>query len=137
VPETTSAAADAAVRAALAQVRDMRANFEDAVRRAGAAGTTTALDVQKVLSDFDALEAEVESASEDEIETLTDKAERLERLRAYVYPPAEVQFEGKTAFADLRQLLRSQRCSVSAKEPSPLLKRRYSNHRRHRRQLSR
>ena len=87
----------------LVSIRDARGLFEDARRRAAAAEYTPKLDVDAVLAEFDALEAAVTDASEEELQTLAANAERLGRLRAYVYPNAELQIEGKTAFADLSQ----------------------------------
>lgn len=96
-------AEEAARGETLASVRDCRANFEDAVRRALAAGAKPALEAAMVIEDFERIEAEVALAPMSELETLEDKAERLERLRAYVYPPEEIVIEGKSAFSDLSQ----------------------------------
>lgn len=87
----------------LVSIRNARGLFEDARRRAAAADYTPRLDVDAVLAEFDTIEAAVTDTSEEELQTLAANAERLGRLRAYVYPAAELQIEGKTAFADLTQ----------------------------------
>jgi len=87
----------------LAEIRTLRASFEDTVRRAEAAGETPILNTDKVLREFSVIEAEVEGATEDDLDMLEDRAERLELLRAYVLPREEIALEGKTAFADLSQ----------------------------------
>lgn len=104
-PPTKSAADkdDPARREALASVRDLRANFEDALKRAAAAGSKPALDVPHVLADFAAVETEIMQTPADELESLLDKAARLERLRAYVYPPEEIVLEGRSVLSDLTQ----------------------------------
>lgn len=88
---------------ALTTVEDHRANFEDAMQRAEATGSTTRLNVDTVRQGFEHLKTAIATAGVDDLETLTDSAERLERLRAYVYPGDEVAIEGRSALADLEQ----------------------------------
>lgn len=84
-------------------IRASRASFEDAVKRAGASGYTTGIDIEATLAEFTSIEVEVADTPAEELETLEDKADRLARLRAYVYPPEEIVFEGRSALADLSQ----------------------------------
>jgi hypothetical protein len=95
---------DAERQDALTTVHEARARFEDAVRRALAAGATSPAGlVEAVHSDFTAIESELRHASPDAFESLTDRADRLSRLRAYVYPREEIDLEGRSLFADLSQ----------------------------------
>jgi len=87
----------------LANIRSLRVGFEEAIKRAEAAREQSALDTREVLKEFSVIETAVADATDDDLEVLEDKAERLERLRAYVVPRAEIALEGKGAFADLSQ----------------------------------
>jgi hypothetical protein len=87
---------DAERQDALTTVHEARARFEDAVRRALAAGATSPAGlVEAVHSDFTAIESELRHASPDAFESLTDRADRLSRLRAYVYPREEIHLAGQ------------------------------------------
>jgi hypothetical protein len=77
----------------LATIRSLRVSFEDAIRRAEAAREQSALDAREVLKEFSVIEDAVASATDDDLEVLEEKAERLERLRAYVVPRAEISRE--------------------------------------------
>ena len=87
----------------LANIRSLRVSFEDAIKRAEAAREQSALDTREVLTEFSVIENAVANATDDDLEVLEEKAERLERLRAYVVPKEEIALEGKNAFADLSQ----------------------------------
>jgi hypothetical protein len=92
-----------ASRESLASVQDMRMNFETSLQRAIAAGSTPLLDTTAVLAQFAKIEHDIHRAPIEDLESLEDRAERLERLRAYVLAPNEILLEGKYVLSVLSQ----------------------------------
>lgn len=94
---------------AVTKVRGSRASFEEVVVRATAAGAdlpTALIDI--VRKRFDALEQEIANLDDKEIKdgearmnVLVDRAEDLERLRAYVMPREELLIEGQSRLSDM------------------------------------
>jgi hypothetical protein len=81
-------------------VRSYRASFDEVVHRAVASGVSHPKKlVEDVRKTFDELEAEA-VAAETSVD-VTDRAEELERLRAYVIPRQEIVIEGRSRIADM------------------------------------
>ena len=91
--------------AALANIRGFRATFEEVVQRATAARAEFPKDVvANVLAAFAQCEAEVAGThGETELDTLVERAEELERLRAYVIPKEEIVVEGRSRLLDMSE----------------------------------
>jgi hypothetical protein len=83
----------------LSEIRDCRAEFDEAVVAANAVNSPySASLVTDVLARFAALDQAVASAkTKSDLETLRDQGAALARLRAYVCPPGEVLIRGQTA----------------------------------------
>jgi len=87
----------------LAEAQGYRATFLEVVQRSLASGGVDQGFVERVLDAFSALELEINSTTdEDVLETLCDRAEELERLRAYVLPDHEILLQARTCLADMR-----------------------------------
>jgi len=86
-----------------AEVGGYRATYMDAVARAKAAGGgIDAAEVEKVDKEFAALTAALVEGTTDEVRAnLVDRAEEIERRRAYVYPKQEILLQAKTSIADM------------------------------------
>src|SRR5690349_17436213 len=95
---------------ATTKVRSSRASFEEVVERAIATGAElpTAL-IDSVRKKFDELEEEIAGVdeqamtkdSETRMNALADRADELERLRAYVVPKEEIVVEGNSRLQDM------------------------------------
>lgn len=95
---------------AATKVRSSRASFEEVVERAIAtsAELPTAL-IDSVRKKFDELEEEIAGVDEQamtkdgetRMNALADRADELERLRAYVVPKAEIVVEGNSRLSDM------------------------------------
>jgi hypothetical protein len=92
------------------KVRNSRASFEEVIERASAANAPVPGDlIASVRKRFEALEQELEALEEQamvkegdgRLLALIDRAEELERLRAYVVPKEEISIEGMSRMSDM------------------------------------
>jgi len=91
------------VQAKLAEAQGYRATFREAVERARASGAVDQGFVDRIESQFRVLEEQVQATTnEDLLENLCDRAEELERLRAYVLPDHEILLQARTCITDMR-----------------------------------
>jgi len=91
---------------ASAELLEREAVFEDAVRVAKAIdpGAVPADLVADVLAQFEALRSQLATATADQREAIEERAMALERLWAYVMPPAAVVAEARMIYRELRDL---------------------------------
>jgi hypothetical protein len=92
------------------KVRNSRASFEEVIVRASAANAPVPADViASVRKRFDALDQELDALEERamikegdaRLLALIDRAEELERLRAYMVPKEEILIEGMSRMSDM------------------------------------
>jgi hypothetical protein len=98
----------------LAEAQGYQATFHEAVERARAAGAVDEAFSDRIEAQFQELEKQIRATSEQDIlDNLCDRAEELERLRAYVLPEQEILLQAHTSLIDMRdwgvppQILRS------------------------------
>jgi hypothetical protein len=87
----------------LAEAQGYRATFHEAVERARASGTVDQAFTERIDAQFEALEKQIQATTDENIlENLCDRAEELERLRAYVLPEQEILLQAQTCLIDMR-----------------------------------
>jgi hypothetical protein len=95
----------AEIAAWLSEAQGYRATFHEVVERARASGKVDQEFVDRLDQQFNDLEKQMTSADDpgDEVlESLCERAEELERLRAYVFPDHEILLQARTCIEDLR-----------------------------------
>lgn len=97
---------EAQVARKLAEAQGYRATFREVVERARASGAVGAVDqafVDRIETQFGVLEAKIQATTdEDVLQNLCERAEELERLRAYVLPDHEILLQARTCLTDMR-----------------------------------
>jgi hypothetical protein len=89
--------------ARLAEAQGYHATFKEVVERARASGPVDQEFIDRVEKEFSAVETQIQEATEDVVlDNLRDRAEELERLRAYVLPDHEILLQARTCLADMR-----------------------------------
>jgi hypothetical protein len=87
----------------LAEAQGYRATFREAVERARASGTVDQEFIGRIEAQFETLEQQIRATTDEEIiGNLCDRAEELERLRAYVLPEHEILLQAQTCLIDMR-----------------------------------
>ncbi len=91
----------------LAALRENLSEFDDARMRANAVEYDGANPefIAQVEAGFGHIKKEAADASLDELDELVSRAESLSRLRAYVYPPSELELLAKTYLDEMRTWL--------------------------------
>ncbi len=84
-------------REALSDVRGECGALEDTLDRAEMNGIPRPPAAATYLGQLAALEGQIPTAARHELDDMTDKAESLSRLRAYFYPPREIEDAGHLA----------------------------------------
>lgn len=84
-------------REALSDVRGERQALEDALDRAEMNGIPRPRAAATYLEQLAALEGQIPTAARHELDDIADKAESLGQLRAYFYPPLEIEDAGHLA----------------------------------------
>lgn len=91
------------VSSKLAEAQGYRATFHEAVERGRAAGDVDEDFIERIDGQFGALEKHIQATTDETIlENLCDRAEELERLRAYVLPEQEILLQAETCLIDMR-----------------------------------
>jgi hypothetical protein len=94
---------EAQVASKLAEAQGYRATFREVVERARASGGVDQVFVDRIETQFGVLEEQIQTTTDEEVlQNLCDRAEELERLRAYVLPDHEILLQARTCLTDMR-----------------------------------
>ena len=94
---------EAQIATKLAEAQGYRATFREAVERARASGAVDQVFVERIETQFGVLEEQIKATTDEEVlDNLCDRAEELERLRAYVLPDHEILLQARTSITDMR-----------------------------------